>query len=153
GLEPEPAGLKIDMVTLAREQLGLDAPSRDVRSEDRRLQLAWEPSEHRLEGRPLEEALAHIVLVEHVDHWTVAAKALGHETVHPLQGRELAVDRRVGRAFNLAVDDVLRDHVAADVTRAATGEHRCEMRNGILDALEGPTTVRRVIVDEVGGDL
>ena len=61
----------------------------------------------------------------------------------------LAVNGGVGRPGHLPIDDVLGDQRAVDRPGAVATEHPAEMRERILDALEGPAAVGPVVVDEI----
>src|SRR5439155_13109070 len=141
-LQPQPAGAEVDMVPLAREEFGLDAPARDVGAHHDGPQLVGEAVEDGLELRPLEEALPHVVLVEHAERRAITAELLARQTIHPLQRGLLTVDRRVRRPLGLTLDHVLPHHLAADLARAVAAEHRSEMSDGVLDPLERAPTGR-----------
>jgi len=70
-----------------------------------------------------------------------------------LECRALAIDRRVRRALGLALRLVSAGIGARDLHRREPPEHGEQMRDGILDAIEGLAAVGTVLGLEVLGEL
>src|SRR5262249_52383073 len=120
---------EVDLTPLQRQNLALEAPAGDVSERRGRLRVGGQVAAHRLELRTLEEAAARVVLLQHFDvGHSLQSLALHGEREHPLERRELAIDRGRRRLSLEPLCTVLRDVSAGELDRPASPEEGQEMR-------------------------